>query len=167
MAHAVVDPAPLAANPLDVVEQIVLANDWVFDRLCDDEVAAEVSRRGYVYHLWFAWRPEREAFQFSCAFDVKVTDHRRAALYPLLAMINERLWIGHFDLWSEDGIVTFRQAMTLRGGPGVSPAQVHDLIELALDECERYYQAFQFVIWGGKSASEAIAAALLETAGEA
>jgi len=41
------------------------------------------------------------------------------------------------------------------------------LIEIAITECERFYPAFQFVIWGGKSPAEAIAAAMLETVGEA
>ena len=42
-----------------------------------------------------------------------------------------------------------------------------NLIEVAISECERFYPAFQFVLWGGKSAEEAIAAAMLETQGEA
>ena len=32
------------------------------------------------------------------------------------------------------------------------------LVEAALDECERFYPVFQFVLWGGKSPTEAIAA---------
>jgi hypothetical protein len=41
------------------------------------------------------------------------------------------------------------------------------LIESAIDECERFYPVFQFVLWGGKSPGEAIAAALIDTHGEA
>ena len=40
-------------------------------------------------------------------------------------------------------------------------------MEIALTECERFYPAFQFVIWGGKSASEAVSAAILDTIAEA
>jgi hypothetical protein len=36
-----------------------------------------------------------------------------------------------------------------------------------MTECERYYPAFQFVIWGGRSAADAIASSLLDTVGEA
>ena len=43
--------------------------------------------------------------------------------------------------------------------------QMEDLVETALIECEKFYPAFQYVIWGGKTASEAIAAAMIETAG--
>jgi hypothetical protein len=37
----------------------------------------------------------------------------------------------------------------------------------AIHACERYYPAFQFVVWAGKSASEAMSAAMFDTAGEA
>jgi hypothetical protein len=36
-----------------------------------------------------------------------------------------------------------------------------------LETCEQYYQAFQFVMWGGKSAADALEVALFEVAGEA
>ena len=40
-------------------------------------------------------------------------------------------------------------------------------INPALDTCERYFQAFQFVVWAGKSAAEALDATMFETSGEA
>jgi hypothetical protein len=45
--------------------------------------------------------------------------------------------------------------------------QAQMLVESAIDECERFYPVFQFVLWGGKSPSEAISASLIETRGEA
>jgi hypothetical protein len=41
------------------------------------------------------------------------------------------------------------------------------LVESAIEECERFYPVFQFVLWGGKSPRDALAAALVETQGEA
>jgi hypothetical protein len=45
--------------------------------------------------------------------------------------------------------------------------QAQLLIESAIDECERFYPVFQFVLWGGKSPADALAASLIETHGEA
>ena len=45
--------------------------------------------------------------------------------------------------------------------------EAEDLVEIALTECERFYPAFQFVIWGGKRAAEAVAASMIEVAGQA
>jgi hypothetical protein len=55
----------------------------------------------------------------------------------------------------------------MRGMPGASVEQLEDLLEIALTECERFYPAFQYVVWGGKTPTEAMDAALLTTVGEA
>ena len=90
-----------------------------------------------------------------------------SSVAELLALINEKMLIGHFDLWSGDSLPVFRQSILLRGMPGASVEQLEDLVHIAHTECERYYPAFQFVIWGGKTPAEAITAAMLETMGEA
>ena len=59
----------------------------------------------------------------------------------------------------------FRHAVLLRGAPGASAESLEDMIDIAITECERFYPAFQFVIWGGKSARDAISASLLDTVG--
>ena len=51
--------------------------------------------------------------------------------------------------------------------PTLSLAQAELLVESAIDECERFYPVFQFVLWGGKTPKEALAASLTETQGEA
>lgn len=154
-------------NPLDVLEELVVANEWPFDRPVEDEMAIEISGRWCDYRLYFLWQADVSALQFSCRMDMKVATHRRSAVFELLAEVNARLWLGHFDLCLDEGSPMFRYASLLRGMRGVSAEQLQDMMNIALSECERYYPAFQFVIWGGKSAAEAVAAAILETAGEA
>ena len=105
--------------------------------------------------------------QFSCQYDMHVPPNRLSAVYELLAIINERLWLGHVDVDAEDQVPMFRQTILLRGAQSASVEQMEDLVDIALTECERLYPAFQFVIWGGKSAREAVAAAILDTVAEA
>ena len=156
-----------AANPLDIMEQIVIANDWACDRRSDSEMAAEAPGRWCDYGLWFSWSHEISAMHFTCAFDLKVPEKSRAALYELLALANERLWIGHFGMESEDGMPVFRHAVLLRGAPGASTESLEDMVDIAITECERFFPAFQFVLWGGKTPQEALTAAMLECVGEA
>jgi hypothetical protein len=156
-----------AANPLDAVEQIIAANDWAFDRRSDSEMAAEAPGKWCDYGLYFSWSREISAMHFTCTFDLKVPAPRRGALFELLALANERLWIGHFGMDSDDGMPLFRHAMLLRGAQGASAESLEDMVDIAITECERFYPAFQFVLWGGKSPAEAMAAAMLECVGEA
>ena len=155
------------AHPVDVIEQIAALHDWSFERAGEDEIAISVGGNWADYHVSFSWMEEREALHLACAFDLKVPENRRLEVMRLLSAVNEQLWIGHFDLWNEEGIVMFRQALLLSGGADPNAQQVERLLVTAIEACERYYQAFQFVVWAGRGASEALDNVLFETAGEA
>ncbi len=83
----------------------------------------------------------------------------------LLTLINEQLWCGHFDMWSDDGMLIFRHGQLLHGGAEMTLEQAHALFELPIDAAERYYPAFQFVLWGDKSAADAMTSAMLDNHG--
>ena len=85
----------------------------------------------------------------------------------LAQMINEQIWIGHFDLWSNENIIMFRHSLVLAGGAQANDAQCGTIVNEALKACENYYQAFQFVLWAGRSAREALELAMFETQGSA
>jgi hypothetical protein len=110
---------------------------------------------------------EIEVLHLACAIDLKFPERRRADMTELVSMVNEQLWVGHFDVWEKDGLVMFRHALALAGGAAPSGPQCEFLLATAVDTCERYYQAFQYLLWAGKSPREAIETALFETRGEA
>lgn len=167
MSLPTIEVSAQATNPLDLVEELVLANDWPFQRSADDEILIEIGGRWSDYRLFFVWQEEVSALQFCNRLDIKVPVKKRADVHDLLIRVNERLWVGHFDVSADDDTIMFRHTSLMRGVGGASPEQIEDLVELGLVECERYYPAFQLVIWGGKSADEAIQAAILDPAGEA
>ena len=155
------------SHPVDVIEQIAALNDWTFERAGDDEITISVSGGWADYHVSFSWMEDREAIHLACAFDLKVPETRKLEVMRLITSVNEQLWIGHFDLWSAEGVVMFRQALLLSGGAEPNTHQVERLLVTAIEACERYFQAFQFVVWAGKDAAEALEGVLFETVGEA
>ena len=58
-------------------------------------------------------------------------------------------------------------AIILSGGAEPTPQQCEAVLKAAITACERYYQSFQFVMWAGKTAREALESAMFETVGEA
>ena len=154
-------------NPLDVVERLAAVNDWSFERASDDEITILVTGKWTDYQVSYTWMSDIEALHLACAFDLKVPERRRGEVQSLISLINERLWVGHFDLWLKEGILMFRHALVLAGGVAASGKQCEALLGTALDACERYFTAFQFVVWAGKSAREALDAAMFDTSGEA
>jgi hypothetical protein len=158
---------PARANPLEVVERVASIHDWSFERAGEDEITLLVRGKWTDYQMSFTWMYDIEALHLACGFEFKVPDRLRGETQQLIAMINEQLWIGHFGLWLKDGLIMYRHALLLAGGVEASGRQCETMLGTAVDACERYFPAFQFVVWAGKSAQQAIDAAIFETAGEA
>ena len=159
--------SPRDEHPVDVVERLASSRAWAFDREDEDEISISVEGKAADYHVAFTWLADLEALHVGCSFDLKVPDRRRAEIQALVAMINEQLWIGHFDLWSRETVVMFRHALLMAGGADPDGRQCEAILRMASAACDRYYQAFQFVLWAGKSAREALDGAMFETQGEA
>lgn len=153
-------------NPVDLVEQVAGNHDWPCDRTHDDELTLVVAGAWTDYQLSFNWRNDLESLHIACAFDFKVPDNRLGEMYRLVAQINEQLWLGHFDLWTREGLIMYRQGLMLNGAVATR-SQCEALLKAALEACERYYQAFQFVVWAGKDSREALASIMFETEGQA
>jgi hypothetical protein len=154
-------------HPVDVIEHVAHSNDWSFERSGDDEISISVAGNWTNYHVSFSWIEEFEALHLACAFDVKVPENRALEVLRLLSLINEQMLFGHFDLWEQEGAIMFRQSLLLAGGAEPTGRQVEVLLQSALEACECYFQAFQFVIWTGSTAREALEGALFETRGNA
>jgi len=154
-------------NALEVVERMAATNSWPFERSGEDEITLNVTSRWTNYQISFTWMSDLEALHLACAFEMKVPEPRLNEVQALIALINEQLWIGHFEVWLQDGVVMFRHALVLAGGVTASDRQCEAVLGSALDACERYFPAFQFVIWAGKTAREAMDSAMFETSGEA
>ncbi|MET0307220.1 MAG: YbjN domain-containing protein [Sphingomonas sp.] len=157
-----------AAAPIDMLESYFGAHGWSYERE-DDEIVAKVKGSWTQYELRAIWREDDGVLQFLAFPDVRVPDERRSSVYEAVGLVNEQLWIGHFELWSQSGILLFRHAAMIdtSSDAALTLAQAELLVESAIDECERFYPVFQFVLWGGKTPADALASALIETQGEA
>ena len=155
------------SNPIDLVEAIAGSRDWLIERATDDEVNLIVAGSWCDLHLSLNWHEEMEGLHLACTFDLKVPAPRREEVCRVISIINEQLFYGHFDLWREPGILLFRHSVMLSGGARVSLEQCDGMLAMMLKNAERFYPVFQFVIWAGKSAEEAMQASMLETQGQA
>ena len=155
------------SNPVDMIEVVAASNDWAFERSGEDEIAMTVEGRWADYHVSFSWMEDFEALHLACAFVIRIPDARVNEVIRLLSHINGQVLMGHFDLWRQEDVVIFRQSLLLAGGAEPTSQQVEVLLSSALDACESYFQAFQFVVWSGMDAKNAMEVVLFETVGEA
>jgi hypothetical protein len=154
--------------PIDMLEYYFGAHGWAYER-ADEEIVANFQGSWAQYELRAIWREDDQVLQFLALPDIRVPSDKRSATYEAIGLINEQLWLGHFELWTSSGLVLFRHAALLDGEDGgtLSLQQAETLVEASIEECERFYPVFQFVLWADKTPQEAIAAALIETQGEA
>lgn len=154
-------------NPLDIAEMVIMDRDWVFDRPADGELIAEVAGAWCNYRIWFTWQEDSGGLTLSCALESKLTKQTLTKVHSLLALVNEKMWLGHFDICSEDNTVIFRHSLLLRDGAGTTAEHLQELLDIAISESDRFYPAFQSVVWGGKTPAQAMEIALFETVAEA
>src|SRR5918993_5290916 len=155
--------------PIDMLEHYFSAHNWGYERHGDEEIVATFQGSWAQYELRAIWRDDDNVLQFLALPDIRVAADKRNATYETIGLINEQLWLGHFELWAASGLVLFRHAALLEGDESgtLSLQQAETLVKAAIEECERFYPVFQFVLWADKTPQEAIAAALIETQGEA
>ena len=156
-----------ASDPLDVVELVLAAENLTFDRTEDGDLAFALAGAWKDYELWFAWRPEADCLQLCCSIDLRAGKARRASAFELINLINQRVWLGHFEIWADDGEVVFRHSLALPEGERPTMAQTASMIDAAMEAADRFYPAFDFLIAGAKSPEEAMAACMFETVGRA
>ena len=161
------DDGLFAADPLEVAELVLAAENLAFDRTEDGDLAFSLGGDWKDYELWFAWRPEADCLQLCVSLDLRAPKSLLAKTHALLAMINPRVWLGHFELWAEDGEVVFRNAMSLPHGDRPTMAQAASMIDTAVEAADRFYPAFDFLIQQGKSPEEAMTACMFDTMGQA
>jgi hypothetical protein len=160
-------PEPQDQTALDVIEELVIANNWICDRLSESEIAVQIPGRWGDHNFYCSLCDVLDAMLCTVALDVRVPADRLTEINLLLGLINERIWLGHFCAWREENLLAFRHALPLRGTLGPSVEQIEDVISSAVEECDRFYPAIQYVIWGGKTAQDALTAAMIDTVGEA
>src|SRR5436309_1532529 len=114
MTPLMVDTVETRNNPLDVLEELVDANEWQFDRNSAEEMMVELKGRWSDYRLYFVWQEDLSAISFSCIVDLRVPSHRRPAFLELLGGVNEKLWLGHFDLCIDEPVPMFRHTVLQR-----------------------------------------------------
>ncbi len=155
------------AAPVDMLAALFEARGWPYEFAGEDEITTEVQGSWANYQIRGIWRHEDHVLQLLCLPDIRVPDDKRAAMFEVLALINEQLWIGHFDVWSNGGVLLYRHGFMLGDDGLLSIGQAQTAVEAAVEECDRFYPAFQFILWGDKTPAEALASALVDAAGEA
>lgn len=154
-------------HPIDMAETLAADHAWEFDRLTDNQIAMSVEGLWRTYSLTLAWSPQDEELRLICTFEMEPPAPRLPALYDVLNRCNDQVWAGGFTFWAEQQLMVWRYGLSLAGGQFAASEQIGRMIEAAITACERYYPAFQLVVWGERDPAEAMGVAMAEAYGRA
>ncbi len=154
-------------HPIDIVEHIAEHHDWDFDRVADDQIAMAVEAQWRTYSITLAWSPQDETLRLICTFDMDPPQDRLPALYETLNATNDLCWAGAFSYWQAQKLMVWRYGLVLAGEQSASAEQIDTMIRAAVLSAERFYPAFQLVVWGNEAPDDAMQVAMAEAYGRA
>lgn len=134
-------------NPLDAAEDFLHAQQWNFDRLSEDQLYMSIDGDRGNYKVFLMWDERQSALQLCCEIEVCMPQNRISQAHKLLADVNSDMWLGHFDLSSDNktGCLApcFRYTSLIRTMEyNQCISHVKDLVNVMLQECERLHNAF-------------------------
>ncbi len=154
-------------HPIDIVEHIAEHHDWDFDRVADDQIAMAVEAQWRTYSITLAWSPQDETLRLICTFDMDPPKERLPHLYETLNATNDLCWAGAFSFWEAQKLMVWRYGLVLAGEQSASAEQIDTMIRAAVLSAERFYPAFQLVVWGNEAPEAAMEVAMAEAYGRA
>ena len=154
-------------NPIDIIEDVIYEKKWSFSRADDCELVADISSKWCQYRLYFTWSENVRAISFTITFDLKFPESKLFKAYELIGLINENLWIGHFDITSKNGIPAFRHTLLSSNDNDFLHKKLENLVNIAIFECEKYYPSFQQVLFDEIEPSKSLLFANFEVIGTA
>ena len=153
-------------HPIDVIENYAEEANLNLFRSTDDEATISVLGATCNYQINFNWNNDLEGLHIATIYETKIPKYKLDEIYRLTIKINELLWLGHFDIWTDDLKLLYRYNLLLSGGLEPTREQCSSVLKHIMETSEKYYATFQYVIWGGNNPEEAIKNSLFKTMGE-
>lgn len=154
-------------DPIELVSAFVSRQDWYLHRTSRDCVRAEVPGRWGQYQLQVNWQPESEALMVRCHLELSLEEGVAEQMALLLGRLNQSLWLGHFSLDEQLGVIALRHTLTLRGAGGATPEQVEDVVDILLGQAEQAFPIIYRQAFGHDVSEGAAELVLMPVAGEA
>ena len=154
-------------HPIDIVEHLAEHHEWEFDRIEENQIAMAVQGQWRTYSITLAWSGFDETLRLICSFEMEPPEEKLKDLYETLNVANDRCWTGAFTFWEDQKLMVYRYGLVLTGGQTATAEQIDAMISSAVLTAEKYYPAFQLVVYDNQSPNKAMQVAIAEAYGHA
>jgi len=154
-------------NPIDVVIDAMHAQEMPVQQLSSHEVMTELQGHWGFYKMQFFWQDDIQVLHLNVIFELPINTTDKLKIYHLMALLNERLIIGHFEIFPEENLPAFRYSLMTPTSNALSIELLEEIIDITLDECESCFPAFKSLIEDQQDPEQAALIAVMDTVGEA
>ena len=155
MASSSIDLIDSKSHPINLLEEIIISKDWIFERPIEDEIYIEVPTKYSNLIIQVNWLKNQSRIEIRSFFYNKMDFSDNVEIYKLLNLINNRINYGHFII-NENSYPTFKNSIIIKDYKSIKFDLLKELLNYAILESERFFPILQLVLWGGKKAEEAI-----------
>ena len=166
MASSFIDLIDSKSHPINLLEEIIISKNWIFERPIEDEIYIEVPTKYSNLIIQVNWLKNKSRIEIRSFFYNKMDFSDNVEIYKLLNLINNRINYGHFII-NENSFPTFKNSIIIKDYKSIKFDLLKELLNYAILESERFFPILQLVLWGGKKAEEAILFFDFETEGRA
>ena len=154
------------SHPINLLEEITIRKNWVFERPIDDEIYIEVPTKYSNLIIQVTWLKNVDRIEIKSFFYNKMDFSDNVEIYKLLNLINNKINYGHFVI-NESKYPTFKNSIIVKDPTSIRFDFLKEILNFAILESERFFPILQLVLWGGKKAEEAILFFDFKTEGKA
>ena len=154
-------------HPIDIVEHLAEHHEWEFDRIEENQIAMAVQGQWRTYSITLAWSGFDETLRLICSFEMEPPEEKLKDLHETLNVANDRCWTGAFTFWEDQKLMVYRYGLVSTGGQIATAEQIDAMISSAVLTAEKYYPAFQLVVYDNQSPNKAMQVAIAEAYGHA
>jgi len=155
MASSFIDLIDSKSHPINLLEEIIISKNWIFERPIEDEIYIEVPTKYSNLIIQVNWLKNKGRIEIRSFFYNKMDFSDNVEIYKLLNLINNRINYGHFII-NENSFPTFKNSIIIKDYKSIKFDLLKELLNYAILESERFFPILQLVLWGGKKAEEAI-----------
>ena len=153
-------------HPINLLEEIIISKNWVFERPIEDEIFIEVPTKYSNLIIQVTWLKNRGRIEIRSFFYNKMDFSNNVEIYKLLNLINNKIDYGHFVI-NENKYPTFKNSIIIKDHNNLKFDLLREILNYAILESERFFPMLQLVLWGGRKAEEAILFFDFKTEGKA
>ena len=100
-------------HPINLLEEIIISKNWVFERPIEDEIFIEVPTKYSNLIIQVTWLKNRGRIEIRSFFYNKMDFSNNVEIYKLLNLINNKIDYGHFVI-NENKYPTFKNSIIVK-----------------------------------------------------